>query len=844
MFLSYKWLGRHVDLSGLSPADLARDLTLCTAEVEGLEPFAPALAEVVVGHVLSRDPHPDADKLGVCRVDLGDGAEPEQIVCGAPNVGPGQLVAVAKLGSALPDGEGGRFKIKKAKIRGVESRGMICSERELGLGDEHDGIWVLPLDAAASADAIGRSVAEVLGAVEGHYDWLIEIDNKSLTHRPDLWGHRGIAGEIAAIYDRELAPIPTELPPTGDAAPTPIRVESAGCLRYIGLAIDGLENGKAPEWMRHLLLAVGQRPLDLFVDVSNFVMLDLGQPNHLFDRTALGADGIVVRDAAEGETMTTLDEVERRLDPADVLITSGGEAVALAGVMGGEASKVREGTTSLLLELAAFDPVRVRRTSQRLALRTDSSTRFEKHLDPTLPAKAAAHLVALLAELQPGLSLPSPPAEDGTWTDPACDVRLRPDRCRAILGLDADALPDARIEAMLTSLGFGVATGGPAWTIAVPSARATKDVGLEEDLIEEVGRLYRYDHIPEQRITASLTPPPRDPRRALVRRVQDRLSGAAAFHETMAHSFLDEALCAKLGITDEPCVRVKNPVAEGYERIRRSVVPSLPGLVEGNLRQAPELRLFEVGKGYRPEFAAGEHAEPDEVHEAGLLLARAGAVDTDPAAFAGTSLFALKAAVADLLVAVECARPDRGGVPGLAWTRPEPEDALPPYAHPGKAMVARATDPEGKAHGPALAWLAELEPGVAAGLGLTGELACDVALGAVSIDALLEATEQPLVHRPLPRYPGVKVDVALALDATTDAADVERVLVQAGKGLVADLELFDLYVGDKVGEGRKSMAWHVLLQSDTKTLGEKDMAKFLQRVGGAAQRLGGELRSE
>ncbi|MDF1798956.1 MAG: phenylalanine--tRNA ligase subunit beta, partial [Planctomycetota bacterium] len=751
MFISYKWLGRHVDLTGISPTELARDLTLQTAEVEGVEPFAPALSQVVVGHVLEREPHPDADKLGICKVDLGPGpdgmpSEPAQIVCGAPNVAAGQLVAVARIGTTLPVAggeEGETLKIKKAKIRGVESRGMICSERELGLGEEHDGIWVLPFLPGTHADLIGTPVAEALGGVEGQLDWIIEIDNKSLTHRPDLWGHRGLASEVAAIRGLELKPIATDLPPTGDAAPLPIRVESDGCSRYIGLAIDGLENGRSPDWMRHLLLAVGQRPLDLFVDISNFVMLDLGQPNHLFDRTALAADGILVRDAKPGESMTTLDGTERKLDPRDILITSGGEAVALAGVMGGEQSKVQEGTTSMLLELATFEPTRIRLTGQRLGLRTDSSARFEKHLDPTLPLKAAAHLVALLGTLQPNMSLPSPPAEDGSWTDPACEVHLRPARCRAILGLDDTQLPDERIAQTLTSLGFGVLQNGDDWTVAVPSARATKDVGIEEDLIEEVGRIYRYDHIPEQRLIAELIPMERDERRHLVRCIQDRLAGSAAFHETMAHSFLADGLCRALGIADDAFVRVKNPVAEGYERIRRSVVPSLVNLVAPNLRHASELRFFEVGKGYCPEFPTGDHAEPAELHEAGLLLARAGARSSEPSAFGGTSLFGLKAAVEDLLVHLERARPDRGGVPGIAWTRPEPEDGLPVFAHPGKAMIARATNAKGKAFGPALAWLAELEPGVAPaprGGGGGGPL---LANGAGSIEARVVAQPPP-----------------------------------------------------------------------------------------------------
>jgi phenylalanyl-tRNA synthetase beta chain len=846
MYISFRWLMRHVDLAGVSPRDLALDLTLQTAEVEGVEPFAPALADVVVGHVISRDPHPDADKLGVCQVDLGplnEGGEPFQIVCGAPNVGPGQLVAVARIGTHLPvqGGDGETFKIKKSKIRGVESCGMICSERELGLCDEHDGIWVLPFGPEGNQDLLGMPVADALGSIDGQYDWVIEIDNKSLTHRPDLWGHRGIAREVAAIRGTELKALDVSLPAMGSAAPTPVHVETAACSRYVGIQIDGLVNGKSPEWMRHLLLAAGQRPIDLFVDVSNFVMLDLAQPNHLFDRRQIGAGGIVVRNANAGEAMQTLDGETRKLTPADMVIASDAGPVALAGIMGGQASKVQADTSGLLLELATFDAATVRRTSARLGLRSDSSARFEKSLDPTLPIKAAGHMLRLLQELQPSLVLPAGVSDAGKWTDPACQVDVRPARVRAVLGLSEDVLPDARIEAMLTSVGFGVAAVGDHWTISVPSDRSTKDVGIEEDLIEEVGRMFRYDRIPERRLVAELAPLQRDERRHMVRRIQDRLTGALGFHETMGYSFLSEPLVHALGLGDAPYVRVKNPVAEGFTRIRRHVVPTLLGLVRPNVRHLSnlgraEIRLFEVGKGYQPE-GANPAGEPREVHEAGLLLALAGQPNLDPSAFGTSALFRLKGAVTDLLTALERALPNRGGETGLEWTRPD-QPGLP-FAHPGKTMVARAEGTD-----VVLATVSELEPGCRVALGVTGDEAADVAFATIHIDALIGAEERPLIHRPLPRFPGIKVDVALALGEATLAADVEAALVQAGKGLVRDLELFDLYMGDKLPAGKKSLAWHVLLQSDAGTLGEKETGKFLSRVEHLAGQLGGELRKE
>jgi phenylalanyl-tRNA synthetase beta chain len=391
MLISTQWLSRHVDLDGITPDELARELTLRTAEVEGLERFAEHLDSVVVGYVETRVPHPDADKLAVCTVNVG-AEEPLQIVCGAPNVDAGQNVAVAQVGTVLP----GDFKIKKAKIRGVESRGMICSVRELELGEDHDGIWVLPGELTP-----GEPVSTAMGLV----DWVLEIDNKSLTHRPDLWGHRGIAAEVAAIFGRELKPLDTSLPATGDAESVAVSIEDTACTRYMGLCVDNVRVEASPQWLQLLLLSVGQRPLDLLVDISNFVMLDLGQPNHLFDIAELSA-GVRVRMATEGESITTLDEEVRKLSPEDLLICSGDTPVALAGVMGGEASKVADGTTSLLLEVASFDATTIRRTATRVGLRSESSARFEKSLDPCLVPKAAGHLVRTLQSIQPEVSLP------------------------------------------------------------------------------------------------------------------------------------------------------------------------------------------------------------------------------------------------------------------------------------------------------------------------------------------------------------------------------------------------------------------------------------------------------
>ena len=815
MKISTRWLARHVDTSGLSAKEIAEGLTLSTAEVEGVERFLPHLSDVVVGAVLERAKHPDADKLSVCKVDVG-GPEILQIVCGAANVASGQRVAVARVGTKLP----GDVVIKKAKIRGVESQGMICSDRELGLGDEHAGIWVLPPDLP-----IGRPVAETLGLD----DWTIEIDNKSLTHRPDLWGHRGFAIEVAAIFERKLLPLEAPAPEYGRGAPFPVRIESPACSRYVAVPIDlaraegGVGARRSPDWLRALLSAVGQRPIDLLVDLSNFVMLDLGQPNHVFDRARLSPEGIVVRMAHAGETTRTLDGIERKLASDDLLICSGPEPVALAGVMGGEGSKVSPETTSLLLEVAAFHPATVRRTAQRLGARTDSSARFEKSLSPTLPPIAANRFLALLRDLEPNLVLPAPPTDVGAWKDPARTIRLRGERVRRLLGVEID---DAGIASILQRLGLGVEPKEGLFQVCVPSVRATKDLTIEQDLVEEIGRIHRYGRIPERTLVGELRPLPRDEdvdRRLLVRAIQDELGGGARFHETLSYSFLPDSLIEAVGVGAEPHVQVVNPAAEGSSRIRRHVLPSLLATLAENRRRRGEVRMFEIGKGYLPTAVGG--AQPTEVHLCAFVWAlpasKSRRFDADP-------LVRAKGAIEDLFL--------RTGFGSPTWDAAAPGE-IAPWSAPGRCLVARLPgDPE-----PA-ATLCVLDPIVARKLGLAGELASDVACAEISIDRLLETPRKPSAYVPIPRLPSVEVDVAVAIPLGVRASSVVEAIEKAGKGWVRATAIFDVYQGASLGNERKSLAFHVTLAAEGRTLTDQDVAKFLERLARETEALGGELR--
>jgi phenylalanyl-tRNA synthetase beta chain len=807
MLISLKWLGRHIDTSGLSPQQIANDLTLSTAEVESVDEFLPHTRGVVVGKVLARGPHPKADRLSLCRVDVG-GPEPLPIVCGAPNVAEGQTVAVAVPGTVLP----GIGLIEKAKIRGEVSLGMICSEQELGVSDEGSGIWVLP-DGLVP----GQTLAQALDLS----DWVILVDNKSITHRPDLWGHRGIARELSAIYRRPLLPLDTSWPTLGGAPQVPVAIESPVCSRYIALPIDGVEALPSPLWLRLLLRAVGQRSLGQLVDISNFVMLDLGQPNHVFERSELGTDGITIRKARPGERLTTLAGQALTLHEEDLLIASKGEPIALAGVIGGESSEVRGSTRALVLEVATFDATPVRRTSVRHGLRTDASARFEKSLDPELPPLAAAHFARVLATLQPSASFPSPVTDVRTGAPKAIEIVLRLGRVRDALGAD---LSDAAIADILTRLGFGVSvrTGGneSELLVKVPSDRATKDIAIERDLVEEVGRLHGYGNITERPLICPIVPPPPDERRWLVRRIADRLAGSAHFTETISYSFQSDDLLSLFGLSELPHATLQNPVVVQQSRMRRTLVPSLLANIEANRRYREEVRMFEIGKGYLPENANAAH-EPEELHLVGLVLCAPASRD---ATYRDNSLARLQAVVADVLSVL-----DR---PRVSWG----PAAAAPFGQPGRALAA--TYPSGAV----VATLGSVRQDVLGGLGLKAGLASDVAVAELSIDAVLAAPRETRRYSPMPRFPGIKVDVAVAVPTAMHSAQVVEVIQAAAGPVCRAVDLFDVYTGEAVGEGKKSLAYHVLLQAEDKTLGDNEERRFLGRLAPALEGIGGALR--
>jgi phenylalanyl-tRNA synthetase beta chain len=602
--LSYRWLSELVDLAGVSAAQAAETLTFHVAEVEGVEALGRALDVVVSARVLSCVPHPNADRLRVTTVDRGDGVV-RTVVCGAPNVAAGQVICHAPVGATLPNG----MTLALRAIRGVTSDGMICAEDELGLGKAHDGILVLD-----PATPLGRPVSEVLGLK----DDVLEIGNTAITHRPDLWGHLGFARELAAVLGRK-----TTFPTTAAAdallaaatgpAPAVAVDDPAGCRRYVGLAVEGLVNGPSPAALARRLEVLGVRSVDLLVDLTQLVMLETGQPLHAFDLDRIQGT-LRARRARPDERLVTLEGQERVLAADDVVIADDRRVLALAGILGGKEGAVGAATTRVLLEAACFDPVRIRRTSSRLTLRTDASARFEKSLDP-LGAEVAARRFLELARAHCPTARPVGRLADVFPAPPApLDVDLPYERVRRRLGT---RITDGEVRARLTALGFGVSETRDGVRVRVPSWRATRDVSAPEDLVEEVGRTRGYGDILPVAPVGAMQARRVGPLRRAERRAAAVLSLELGYAQTTCYSFYAREDAERVGLASVAHLTLANPLAADQDRLVLSTLPNLLKAAGRNLPREARGRLWESAR-LLPAGGAGGPA-PAEVPVLGCL---------------------------------------------------------------------------------------------------------------------------------------------------------------------------------------------------------------------------------
>ena len=580
MFLSMNWIGDFVDFSGLDKKALIHNFTLSTAEVEDIIVKGEDTHGVVVAKILSVEDHPKSKKLHLLKVDKGDAVV--DIVCGAPNVREGMLVALATEGGAVSG-----HPIAKATIAGYDSYGMCCSMAELGLSDDNSGIWDIECDLPEGV-ALGTDIKEIFDID----DIIFEVDNKSLTNRPDLWSHYGIAREFATIIGRELKPLSLDDVSAYDNLPkVAVDVKATETVwRYSAIKVDNVTRKASPANMRIRLFYCGSRAINFLADLTNYVMMEVGQPMHAFDNRKV--DKVEVQTFDKPFEFETLDGVVRKMDESMMMITSGDVPVAVAGIMGGEASKIDDDTTSLLLESATFDGISVRKTSTRLGLRTDASQRYEKMLDPELCRTATARLLKLISEYDAGAVVISAFTDVYVNKYPTITLNFDKRYVDRYTGIDISI---ETIKKTLLGLGFDVKESNGDFTVVVPSWRATKDVTIKADIIEEITRIYGYDNFEIFTSQSALAPVRKEIQKSEEDRMKDLLVKAYRLHEVHSYIWSDDAKNRELGITTDENVKVINAQTPEHSYLRISMIPTLLSMVKENRSYRDEFGIFEIG---------------------------------------------------------------------------------------------------------------------------------------------------------------------------------------------------------------------------------------------------------
>lgn len=791
MKVSEQWLREWVD-PPVSTADLVAQLTMAGLEVDSVEPAAPAFTNVVIGRVLKVVPHPQAERLRVCTVDAGQ-AEPLQIVCGAPNVQVGMCAPTALPGAVLPGGQ----RIEQSRLRDVESQGMLCSARELGLGEDSQGLLALEVDSVPGADLRQWLRLD---------DQLIEID---LTpNRGDCLSVNGIAREVGVLNGQPLTGLPADPVEGVLDARFPVEILApADCPRYAGRVIRNVNaSAETPLWIRERLRRCGLRSLGPLVDVTNYVMLELGQPMHAFDLHRLSG-GIVVRRAREGEELELLNGSEVELDGETLLIADQAGPLALAGIMGGEASSVTEDTQDIFLESAFFTPLSIAGRARRYGLHTDSSHRFERGVDPQLQVRAIERATRLLLDItggQPGpvidvVSTGHLPAESA--------IRLRPGHVNGLLGLNMD--PDI-IYRILTGLGMAVAEEGSDWLVVPPSFRF--DVTLEADLIEEIGRIYGYSRLPSHRPLTRAQINPLPEAEVSLSRLREVLI-QRGFQEGITYSFVDPAFQKVLDPEREP-ITLANPISTDLAVMRTSLWPGLlKALVYNQKRQQSRVRLFETGLG----FVKDSQGITQDLRIGGVVCGEALPEQWgEPKREA--DFFDLKGDVETLLALT-------GQLEDFVFIA-----GYHPALHPGQAARIERK-------GGLVGWIGALHPSVARELDVEGR----ALVFELHFDALRQAQVPQFTE--LSKFPANRRDIAVVVDEQISAQAVQDCIRAHGGELLREIHLFDLYRGKGIPVGRKSLAFGLILQDFSRTLTDSDVDLIISNiVSGLTQQLSATLR--
>lgn len=806
MRVSLEWLKDYVDISGLSPEEIASSLTNSGLEVEAIETIGPKFNGVVVGKVLALEPHPNADKLRLVTVNLG--ASQTKVVCGAPNVREGILIAFAQEGATvLSRKDNTLFKLGRAKIRGVESAGMVCSLDELGLETQYekaeDGIW--PLDGVATEAQLGQDLKDVLN-LQG--DVVLEV--APTANRGDQMSMMGVAREVAALFDRPLKlPVVSEL--KGTETPTIVvqLSDSSVCRYYAGTALKNVQVGPAPEWMSRRLQAAGVRSISNVVDITNYVMLEMGQPLHAFDQAKLGAQGTIdVRRAREGEKMTTLDDVERALTQESVLVTMNDRPVAMAGLMGGANTEMDDASTALLLESAYFEAPAIRKSAKSVGLRSEASARFERGVDIERCRQAMLRAVELLQQ-HAGAELVSI-TESAEPARKEQKVTLHAERIEKVLGL---SIPSDAVRNILQKLGFGVETEGTDWAVSVPSSRQ-EDVTREIDVIEEVVRIYGYDKVPYTLPQKTGTSVP-TLRARMVKSLAEALRGQG-LQEVMTTSLIGQNLLDKTGfsVNAEQLVSVLNSHSSDHTMMRQSLLPNIIEVAKFNQAQGNEdVWIYELGRTY---FKLGKaNLKNSGVAErlclGGLITGSAALGEwhrKEPADF-----YLLKGILENLFTSLKLDK--------LVSFAPATEVR---YLHPGKsASILLGEKPK------EIGLIGELHPEVRKTL----KFRHPVYVFELNVEAIYKALKQSRQVTKaveISHFPAMKRDMAFLAPDTLRHQDVLSVLNAAQEPLLRQVELFDEYRSEQLGVDKRSLAYRLTFQSNEGTMTDAEIDQRLNRL--------------
>ncbi|AGU61200.1 phenylalanine--tRNA ligase subunit beta [Staphylococcus aureus] len=800
MLISNEWLKEYVTIDD-SVSNLAERITRTGIEVDDLIDYTKDIKNLVVGFVKSKEKHPDADKLNVCQVDIGED-EPVQIVCGAPNVDAGQYVIVAKVGGRLPGG----IKIKRAKLRGERSEGMICSLQEIGISSNYipksfeSGIYVFSEAQVPGTDALQALYLD---------DQVMEFD---LTpNRADALSMIGTAYEVAALYNTKMTKPDTtsnELELSANNELT-VTIENEDKVPYYSArVVHDVTIEPSPIWMQARLIKAGIRPINNVVDISNYVLLEYGQPLHMFDQDAIGSQQIVVRQANEGEKMTTLDGTERELLTSDIVITNGQTPIALAGVMGGDFSEVKEQTSNIVIEGAIFDPVSIRHTSRRLNLRSESSSRFEKGIATEFVDEAVDRACYLLQTYANGKVLKDrvSSGELGAFITP---IDITADKINRTIGFD---LSQNDIVTIFNQLGFDTEINDDVITVQVPSRR--KDITIKEDLIEEVARIYGYDDIPSTLpVFEKVTSGQLTDRQYKTRMVKEVLEGAG-LDQAITYSLVSKEDATAFSMQQRQTIDLLMPMSEAHASLRQSLLPHLIEAASYNVaRKNKDVKLFEIGNVF---FANGEGELPDQVEYLSGILTGDYVVNQWQGKKETVDFYLAKGIVdrvsEKLNLEFSYRRADIDGL------------------HPGRTAEILL---ENKVVG----FIGELHPTLAADNDLKRTYVFEL-----NFDALMAVSVGYINYQPIPRFPGMSRDIALEVDQNIPAADLLSTIHAHGGNILKDTLVFDVYQGEHLEKGKKSIAIRLNYLDTEETLTDERVSKVQAEIEAALIEHGAVIR--